>query len=93
MSEILKPLTEVSKTQNGYVELPGGLILQWGMQAINNGTENHTLPIPFPTEHLSINGSARPGGTPDLVIQQNGLAGFTTASAVAQTINWIAIGH
>lgn len=93
MSEVLKPLTDVSKSVNGYVELPGGLIFQWGTRTINNGPENHTLPIPFPTEHLNINCSARPGGTPDVMIGQNGLAGFTTESAVAQTINWFAVGY
>lgn len=50
MSEILRPLTERSITQNGHITLPGGLILQWGnTPAIAGGAQaTITFGIPFP---------------------------------------------
>jgi hypothetical protein len=48
-----------SLTQNGYVKLPGGLIVQWGSQVVGiNGISSITssviFPIPFPTACLCV---------------------------------------
>ena len=40
MSQILKPLTDLTKAAKGSYPLPGGLLLQWGTETItaNQGT-------------------------------------------------------
>jgi len=52
----------VSKTANGYLTLPSGIIYQWGTVLANNTTGNATFAIPFPTAcqsvTLSVIGSA-----------------------------------
>jgi len=47
----------VSKLTNGYVTLPNGLIMQWGVGTAGTSTYNSqtiTFPIPFPTACLSV---------------------------------------
>ncbi len=39
---------------NDYAELPGGLILQWGTSATQNGIGTWTFPIPFPNSCLIV---------------------------------------
>ena len=43
-----------SLTANGYQKFPGGLIVQWGSQAITTTQTNYNFPIAFPTAALKI---------------------------------------
>lgn len=43
-----------SLAANGYQKLPGGLILQWGSQAVTTTQTNYNFPIAFPTAALKI---------------------------------------
>lgn len=52
-----------SITQNGYQELPGGLILQWGTQTIVGGDMTITFPMAFPTISPIVVGSANTDGS------------------------------
>lgn len=59
MNEILRPLTNRAfpgDANGGYVELPGGLIMQWGV--VPNIPANGSLDInykkPFPTGALTV---------------------------------------
>jgi hypothetical protein len=62
-------LGDVSKSANGYVKLPNGLIIQWGrtaaVSAEVSSTQSATFPISFPTTCLrvitgTVTGSASP---------------------------------
>lgn len=69
MPEILKPLTSIRKTSNGCVELPGGLLLQWGTATITAvqtpiqtltaylGSGSIAFPKPFSAAPFSVVGS------------------------------------
>ena len=48
-------LGSVSKTANGYVWLPNGVLCQWGTVLANTTTGNTTFPIAFPTACQSVN--------------------------------------
>lgn len=48
-------LGSVSKTANGYVWLPNGVLYQWGTVLANTTTGNATFPIAFPTACQSVN--------------------------------------
>lgn len=52
--------SQQSKTQNGYLKLPGGLILQWGRTAAVaiNVVTTVTLPVSFPNGGLFVVGGA-----------------------------------
>jgi hypothetical protein len=58
-----------SFVQNGYQQLPGGLILQWGYAPpgsptnFNGGFTNITFPLTFPTACLNIVNSVSAYGT------------------------------
>ena len=59
--EVSFPQQGQSLAPNGYVELPGGLIIQWGLASPTAGQAAITFPIPFPTAALI--GQATPYGT------------------------------
>ena len=48
-------LGSVSKTANGYVWLPNGVLCQWGTVLANTTTGNATFSIAFPTACQSVN--------------------------------------
>lgn len=57
-----------SRTSNGYIKLPGGLILQWGTANFSVGGTTNTFPIPFPNACNGIYyGNTGPAGTTVLV--------------------------
>lgn len=95
MSEILKPLFGDASI-NGHVALPGGLILQWGVNAHTSaGNTTADFPIPFPTACLMAVGNNFANTDTEL----NGhVRNFTstairTYSASGHNVSWIAIGH
>jgi hypothetical protein len=83
-----------SKTANGWVKLPNGLIMQWGTHLTamaNYSTATITFPIPFPTACFTVQLTARavnaPAGGATL---ENGikLNGVPTTATFAVYINW-----
>lgn len=85
---------------NGYVKLPGGLILQWGLEDVPGTPTTYNFPIPFPNGIFSIVASARPmaaaasANAINLSTSQFQLAGLAFAGGYTPVaINWIAIGY
>lgn len=46
--------SQQSLLDNGYQKLPGGLILQWGIETITTDTHVVVLPLVFPNKHLAF---------------------------------------
>lgn len=61
-----------SKTANGYIKLPGGVIIQWGKQIIPAAPTTINFPISFPTSCL-------------IVVATDYGAGALSVSATSQT--------
>jgi hypothetical protein len=40
--------------ENGFITLPGGLIIQWGRYVQASGNESIAFPVPFPTKVASM---------------------------------------
>lgn len=120
MSEVLRGITNKNISAQGYQELPGGLIIQWGSftgtvtsgagttnTPMYQGTQNVTLPKPFPTGVLSI--TATPRDNVNIVLEYANISGRTLSSFSALlggiqnqgtvpstttlTVDWIAIGY
>ena len=89
-------LGSVSKTANGYVWLPNGVLYQWGTVAANTTVGNATFPIAFPTAcqsvALSLIGSANVAyqvAAPNTTIAQVRSSSATTAL----NVEYVAIGY
>ena len=94
-----------SKVTNGYQQLPGGLILQWGLATAipNNGEKTITFPIAFPNVALNVVATLQQpnfvtGGWIifiDTIAAANFVIGCDDVSSTAGTPNayWYAIGH
>jgi len=97
-----------SLTGNGYVKLPGGLIVQWGVSGAVVGQERVTFPIPFPNAFLQAVAiplvSAQAADlmlaasifTPTLVdmfIIKRFVLGTAAVTTSSVTCSWIAIGY
>ena len=86
---------------NGYVQLPGGFIMQWGRISVGvDASATVTFSIAFPNS--CIGGFANSPGTPSGggVNIVAGTGNFTTTTMAVrndagqtQTINWLAIGY
>jgi hypothetical protein len=97
-----KSLVTGSITLNGYIKLPGGLIIQWGRSG-NVGVDRSiavTFPIAFPTQQFTIVATTISGGEGWAQIYGNTNTGFTVArqrNAIGTTgsgpIGWMAIGY
>lgn len=83
---------------NGYQQLPGGLILQWGMAVTSNATVV-TFPIAFPHQVLRVLASASMG---NITVGIGGgnqtscpISTYNAANGVATSsnTNWVAIGY
>ena len=84
----------VSKTANGYVTMPNGLIIQWGTHLTamaNYSVATVTFPIPFPTACFTVQLTARAvtavggGATLENGIKLNGVPTTTTFGVY---VNW-----
>lgn len=92
-----------SLVANGYVQLPGGLIIQWGTTAAvtSNSTLVVTFPIAFPTQCFSILAGGTSNTVSASVAQQTAMnvvaltvASFTLANDdFSQTARWFALGY
>lgn len=91
-----------SKTTNGYVKLPGGLILQWGTGNTGGSSAiSVTFPVAFPNACLNGHATVNLSGNP------NAFMSVSTPTASAMTVQsstttggqmnipffWFAIGH
>lgn len=96
------PAQEQSLTGNGYVKLPGGLIIQWGSINVPAGGVGLAFPIPFSTNVFSFVATAQ-GSQNDMkqtIAPANlGLGGgslYVSNAAGSDTggfVRWIAIGY
>lgn len=103
------PNQEQSLAANGYVKLPGGLIVQWGLHE-NTGQEQQAAgyPIPFPTAVIcaqaspqtpglgNINGvfcSTEFGSLTGLLLYPRYANNGGAVGVATQYISWIAIGY
>lgn len=60
----------ILKSGNGYIKFPtwlGGLIIQWGSVATNNGAGTWTYPLPYPNGPLLVMVSQDGGNTANVV--------------------------
>ena len=93
----------VSKTANGWVELPSGVIIQWGtFVTSNSGFTNWTFPEAFPTGVWSIVGTEIANSPENATVEINLSSATTTTVPIAvvnpggytaQNVSLIAIGH
>jgi hypothetical protein len=94
-----------SISQNGYVKLPSGLMLQWGVESVIGGTLTITFPIPFPNRVFSIIPALSSGALSDRTLSV-GLSSFPPSTTdfiacvrngagagVTESIYWQAIGY
>jgi hypothetical protein len=88
-----------SKSTNGWQQLPGGLIIQWGYYAGGAHGPTITFPIVFPTAVLNLSATA---GQDNSAIAVGAIStsqfAATQLEAASNTNNtaafyWLAIGH
>jgi hypothetical protein len=97
-----------SLTTNGYVKLPGGLIVQWGTDETGaTGRKPIVFPIPFPTKVVSIQATVVNETEADDFVLGAVIGGYATSLSqfvfgsrtaanvwiVARYFGWIAIGY
>jgi len=105
LGKLAFPAQGQSLTANGYVKLPGGLIIQWGKVAGAAGVIGVTFPIPFPTACVGIQGMIK-NISPSLIITVNGqidspsgatlLRQFWNGTVLgnsSEDVYWTAIGY
>lgn len=91
MSEVLRGITNKNLAAQGYQELPGGLIIQWGSftstvtsgagttyTRMYQGTQSVTLPKPFPTAVIGIH--ATPRDNANIVLEYANISGRTLST-------------
>lgn len=86
-----------SKGTTGYVDLPGGVILQWGEHGVaSDSTDTDNFAKTFPNACLQATACPDGGGSAG----NASVTSFTTtaitlrnADSVSRTIRWMAIGH
>jgi hypothetical protein len=83
-------------TANGYIDLPGGIIIQWGWIAANATVGNITFPTEFPTSIFSYQATSNSTIAANLVsiIAANTTTMNVRSLSVAAASNsyWLAIG-
>jgi hypothetical protein len=104
MREILRSILQTSIGSNGYIRIPGGLIIQWGNVTVNE-TMTITLPLTYPTAQLwagAGGGSAVDAFTTDSVFCETALVDTSSlwikviradGSLGNRAVRWLSIGH
>lgn len=102
------PAQGQSLTADGYIRLPGGLIIQWGNGNVTTTAANTPaaaagdFPIPFPTGLLALLGNATMSGSTNQIITVNpasptlsqwSFRGVSSVAGAAIAFTWIAIGY
>jgi hypothetical protein len=91
---IVAAFSSQSLTTNGYQELPGGLILQWGFSQATTGGSGVTFPIAFPTAIWNVTSGINSTSESSIKATSLSLTGFTfTSASVTTSHSWIAIGN
>jgi hypothetical protein len=84
----------VSLTANGYIKLPGGLILQWGLYNGGATTGTITFPVAFPTACFGVLGTSQNASSQSLNISTVPTASnFAFAKANGTNFHWFALGN
>lgn len=86
---------------NGFKNLPGGLVIQWGSGNTTTGGATVTYPVAFSNACLSIVGNENSNGVSPVIINFNSVnktsfqvfAWSNTGTAVNSFVRWIAIGY
>lgn len=89
----------ISNASPGYINLPGGMIIQWGVvtSVPISGTKNQTFPVAFPTACYGVVASYQSTTPP--ANSAAGTCNTTIVSAVNQSsgsafdVAWVAFGH
>ncbi|WP_292950145.1 MULTISPECIES: hypothetical protein [unclassified Neptuniibacter] len=86
-----------SLLEDGYQQLPGGLILQWGTIQTTTNEVNYPYNMTYPTESLCIMITSSGSVVGDAEIQQAQLNTTSTFKAANNTASrnarWFSIGH
>lgn len=89
-------------TGNGWIKLPGGLILQWGQRAgVSSGTSSVTFPIAYPTACVAASctrdGTSATANEGAPVITSRSVTGLTVdavrGTSPKDSFGWIALGY
>lgn len=82
---------------NGYVTLPGGIIIQWGTDSTNTSPQSITLPIPFPNNFFAFVTTMDLDPIPNVAGYASGvidsLSQFSIAKSSTHNVFWMAIGN
>jgi len=85
---------------DGYVKLPGGVILQWGRTVCSAGTTTITFPIAFPNACFSVTASpfisGNTGGissTVDAISSAPTTTSVVYSTTTGWTLYWMAVGN
>jgi len=84
-----------SKSGNGYVTLPSGIIIQWGEETMPTSTTTFTFSIPFPNYTFYVGGSITEfGNCPIWSFTTTDFKATTDSTATtASKFHWVAIGY
>lgn len=93
--------TAPSPEANGYVYLPGGILLQWGSSNSTASSTTRSFPIPFPNNVFSMNATlsvnASTGSAGTIYIETLNLDDYTVIQASLPNSKngyyWFAIGN
>jgi len=85
-----------SLSTNGYVKLPGGIIIQWGQYSLTASGTYVNFPIAFPTACASFVAMSNASGTPSLnnvLASQFTSTQFALWATASGNTSWIAVGY
>lgn len=85
-----------SLSTNGYVKLPGGIIIQWGQYNLIASGTYVNFPTAFPTACASFVAMSNAAGTPSLnnvLVSQFTSTQFALWATASGNTSWIAIGY
>lgn len=84
----------------GYVKLPGGVILQWGRVVCGSGTTTITFPIAFPNACFSVTASSflsgdtdGAGSTVDVIRSAPSTTSVVYSTTTGWSLYWMAVGN
>jgi hypothetical protein len=88
------PLGAQSLTSNGYITLPGGLMMQWGFNTFSSTGSTVLFPISFPSAVYAVTATAASAsGTENCTVYSQTTASFSGKTANSIGCFWIAIGR
>jgi hypothetical protein len=85
-----------SLSTNGYVKLPGGIIIQWGQYSLTASGTYVNFPIAFPAACASFVAMSNAASTPSLnnvIVSQFTATQFALWATAGGNTSWVAIGY